>query len=183
MQFKDMVKDMGIWWAYRCILFRPGCVSTNRNWCPERALSEREEQMNFTDEMIEKAKEAATAEELQMLAEKEGIELSAADAEMYFSFLAKKNEPLSDEELEQVSGGKGEKPNPQPKYRVGQTVEKDCHPIITMGTITGIDHYSSSDGWVYNVHNYQEIFGYGDIRETSMDIWLALETDDSVKVY
>lgn len=76
-----------------------------------------------------------------------------------------------------------EKPTPQPKYRVGQTVEKDWHPIITMGTITGIDHYSSSAGWVYNVHNYQSIFGYGDIRETSEDIWIALETSNDVKVY
>ena len=64
--------------------------------------------MNFSKEMIEKAKTASSAEELIEMAKKEGVELSTADAEMYFSFL-KGSQPLSDEELEAVAGGKGQK--------------------------------------------------------------------------
>ena len=76
--------------------------------------------MDFSKELIEKAKAASSAEELLEMAKKEGIELSAADAEMYFSFLTKGSQPLSDEELEMVAGGKGEKKKPQPKYQTGQ---------------------------------------------------------------
>ena len=76
--------------------------------------------MNFSNELIEKAKTASSAEELIEMAQKEGIELSAADAETYFSFL-KNNGPLSAEELDQVAGGKGED-GPKPKYHAGQTV-------------------------------------------------------------
>lgn len=76
--------------------------------------------MNFSNELIEKAKAASSAEELLEMAKKEGIELSAADAEMYFSFLAKGSQPLSDEELKLVSGGKGEAKKPKPKYYTGQ---------------------------------------------------------------
>ena len=61
--------------------------------------------MYFSNDLIEKAKIASSAEELLEMAAKEGIELSAADAEMYFSFM-KNNGPLSDEELESVTGGK-----------------------------------------------------------------------------
>ena len=139
--------------------------------------------MNFTNEMIKKAETASSAGELLKLAEEEGIELSAADAEMYFSFLAKKNEPLSDEELEQVSGGKGEKPTPTPKYRLGQTVEKDWPGTTDKGTITGIDHYSPSAGWVYNVHYYQKRHISGEINEISIDTCEAPETNNAVRVY
>ena len=76
--------------------------------------------MNFSNELIEKAKAASSAEELLEMAKKEDIELSAADAEMYFSFLAKGSQPLSDEELKLVSGGKGEAKKPKPKYYTGQ---------------------------------------------------------------
>ncbi|MDO5446138.1 MAG: hypothetical protein Q4F31_11040 [Eubacteriales bacterium] len=43
--------------------------------------------MTFTNEMMEKAKKAASAEELIALAKEEGVELSASDAEMYYNFL------------------------------------------------------------------------------------------------
>ena len=61
--------------------------------------------MNFTDEMIAKAKTAASAEELIELAAEEGIIITAEEAEKYFSFLSNNGE-LSDEALEAVAGGK-----------------------------------------------------------------------------
>ena len=74
--------------------------------------------MNFTDEMIAKAKTAASAEELRKLAAEEGVELAAEEAEQYYSFLAGQGE-LPDAALEAVAGGKGKK-KPDPKYHVGQ---------------------------------------------------------------
>ena len=75
--------------------------------------------MIFSKELMERAKTAASVEELLQMAAAENIELSREDAETYYSFLAGSG-PLSDEALEQVAGGKGEKPKPTPKYHTGQ---------------------------------------------------------------
>ena len=60
--------------------------------------------MKFTDEMLEKAKTAKSAEELLAMAKAENIELSAEEAEKAFAELNKTGE-LSDEELNNVAGG------------------------------------------------------------------------------
>ena len=60
--------------------------------------------MKFSNEMIEKAKTANTAEELLAMAKAENIELSAEEAEKAFAELNKTGE-LSDEELNNVAGG------------------------------------------------------------------------------
>lgn len=60
--------------------------------------------MELTKEMMEKAKAAKSAAELLELAKAEGIEMTAEEAEMRFAELNKKGE-LSDEELDNVSGG------------------------------------------------------------------------------
>ena len=75
--------------------------------------------MNFTAELIEKAKQAKRVEELQELAKAENIELSAEEAIKAFAELHKTGE-LSDEELDNVSGGCGS--GEVPKFEVGQTV-------------------------------------------------------------
>ena len=59
--------------------------------------------MEFTKEMIEKAKTAKTAEELLTLAKAENIELTAEQAAKAFDELNKSGE-LSDEELENAAG-------------------------------------------------------------------------------
>lgn len=61
--------------------------------------------MNITKEMVEKAKTAASPEELLTMAKAEGIELTAAEAETFHGFFSSGRE-LSDEELSQVAGGK-----------------------------------------------------------------------------
>ena len=102
--------------------------------------------MNFTNELIEKARSASSAEELLDMAKKEGVELTAADAETYFSFLHN-NGPLSDEELDQVAGGKGEK---KPRYAVGQRVV--YYPQKNVPCYGYIDSISYSDfqkAWYY----------------------------------
>ncbi|MBQ3216064.1 MAG: hypothetical protein IJB11_08090 [Oscillospiraceae bacterium] len=58
----------------------------------------------FNPELIEKARAAKTAQELQALAKENGWEMTEESAQAYFEQLNKSGE-LSDEELSNVSGG------------------------------------------------------------------------------
>lgn len=58
----------------------------------------------ITEELLEKIKSVKSAEEMMALAKENGIEISAEDAEKYYVQLAKTGE-LSDDELDNVSGG------------------------------------------------------------------------------
>ena len=60
----------------------------------------------ISKEIIAKAVECETPEELMELAESEGIELTKDEAEAYISELA--DAELTDAELQQVAGGDGE---------------------------------------------------------------------------
>ena len=64
--------------------------------------------MEISKELIEKAKTANTAEELLAMAKAENIEMTAEEAAKVFAELHKTGE-LSDEELDNVSGGCGDK--------------------------------------------------------------------------
>ena len=75
--------------------------------------------MQFSKELIEKAKTAKTAEELLAMAKAEGFELPEGEAKTVFSKLNKTGE-LSDEELNNVSGGCGS--GDEPLFTVGQWV-------------------------------------------------------------
>ena len=75
--------------------------------------------MEFTYEMIEKARQATSAEELRTMAKEEGVALTAEEAEKYFAFLQGGSE-LPEEALEAVAGGKGGPP--AAKYHPGQTI-------------------------------------------------------------
>ena len=61
--------------------------------------------MEYTKEMIEKAETAESAGELLELARENGIEMSAEEADVCFAELHPQSGELSDEELENVSGG------------------------------------------------------------------------------
>ena len=58
----------------------------------------------MNQQLLEKAKEAKSAEELLALAKENGMELTEEDAAEYFAQLHKSGE-LSDEELDNVAGG------------------------------------------------------------------------------
>ena len=60
--------------------------------------------MEFSEEMLEKAKNVRSEKELMSLAEENGVELSQQEAAEYFAQLNKSGE-LSDEELDNVAGG------------------------------------------------------------------------------
>jgi hypothetical protein len=69
---------------------------------------------NLTPELIAKAKEAKSAEQLLALAKENGVELTSEEANTYFEQL-NANVALSDDDLDAVSGGsdcpKGEETN------------------------------------------------------------------------
>lgn len=75
--------------------------------------------MKYTKEFLDKAKAAESAEALQALAKENGIEMSTEEAESYFAELHKSGE-LSDEELENVSGG---------------GCRKNGHLVVTIGYV------------------------------------------------
>ena len=60
--------------------------------------------MEFNTELLEKAKEAKSTEELLLLAKENSVELTKEEADAYFAQM-KKNGELSDEELDKVAGG------------------------------------------------------------------------------
>ena len=117
--------------------------------------------MKFSNEMIEKAKTAKTAEELLAMAKAENIEISAEEAAKAFAELNKTGE-LSDEELDNVAGGgcgDSNKSGDTPKYSVGQRgctcvgpnkvyyVIEEVLPKVD-GTYQYRIRYEGSDDWV-----------------------------------
>lgn len=63
--------------------------------------------MNWSDEQVKKAGACKTIEEFKDLAKKEGYDFSDEQAEEYFQ--ATRKGKLSDDDLDAVAGGKGEK--------------------------------------------------------------------------
>lgn len=59
----------------------------------------------MTQELIEKAKQAKTAEEFLAIAKENGMEMTEEDAKLYFEQLHPVTGELSDDELDNVSGG------------------------------------------------------------------------------
>ena len=125
--------------------------------------------MNLSKDLLEKGKTAKTAEELLKLAKAVGMEMSAEEAEKYFAELHKIGE-LSDEELNNVSGGCGD-PEPNVTWG-GGSVWKNSEDVkhdfeigtrviayITpstwkKGTITSRDRQKDDWGWhpTYLIH-------------------------------
>src|SRR5665647_1574757 len=60
---------------------------------------------HFNEEAIAKAKQAKSAEELLTLAKESGVEMTAEQAQEYYTQLNPKSGALSDDELDNVAGG------------------------------------------------------------------------------
>ncbi len=67
---------------------------------------------NITPEMISKAREAKTKEDLKTMAEQEGMIMDLHDAAQLFDKLHPSDEEISDDELESVAGGGCGQENP-----------------------------------------------------------------------
>lgn len=63
--------------------------------------------MEITPEILEKARMAKSASEIAAIAHEQGIDMSADDAETIYAMLHQAEEEISDEELDNVSGGGG----------------------------------------------------------------------------
>jgi len=63
--------------------------------------------------LVEKAKEAKSPKELALMAHKEGIELSDGEAERYYADLHAQEGELSDQELNNVTGGACDEAEPE----------------------------------------------------------------------
>ena len=61
--------------------------------------------MKMNNELIAKAKQAKTPEELLALAKENGVELTEESAKSYFNQLNPKTGELADDELDNVAGG------------------------------------------------------------------------------
>ena len=71
--------------------------------------------MNFTAEMIEKAKTAESVEQLLEIAKANAVEMTPAEAATYFAQLNPVTGELSDDDLDNVAGG-GCSENQSPSY-------------------------------------------------------------------
>ena len=85
----------------------------------------------MNEEMIAKAREAKSVEELMALAKETGIELTEEDAKMYFEQLNAKKGELSDDELEDVAGGGclGEEERYCPNCQTRLEMRGSCHGL------------------------------------------------------
>ena len=90
--------------------------------------------MNFNAEMIEKAKAAASAEELLELAKAADVEMTEDEAAAYFAQLNPKSGELSDDDLDNVAGGACQSKEKPFEKKVRVTSGQTC----TCGTNIGI---------------------------------------------
>ena len=110
--------------------------------------------MNISKELLEKAKQAKTAEELIEMAKEENIELTVEQATKALAKMNKNGE-LSDEELDNVAGGCGGRP---PKFSVNDRVaHKGSDGKAVYGTVVLIIPVES-DYW-YLVVDDGDIMG------------------------
>ena len=78
--------------------------------------------MNISKELLEKAKQAKTAEELLAMAKAENLELTEEEAVKAVAELKRSGE-LADEELDNVTGGCGYQSGDNPIFNVGDKVK------------------------------------------------------------
>ena len=121
--------------------------------------------MELTKELVARAKEAKTSEELMALAKEAGIDMTEESAALAFEQLNSKTGELSDSELDNVSGGCGggyDAGRPHPQFAVGETVLY-IHSWLgaTRITATGkvVKRSYENDGWYYTlkIHDGSEI--------------------------
>lgn len=142
--------------------------------------------MNFSKELIEKAKLTRSAEELLALARAEKVNLTAEEAEKAFAELRKTGE-LSDEELDNVSGGCGGSGEPTDaggqdspelvtfRYIAGQEVEVfNNYSFSTRTTRHKILQCKVEEYWSdeYNRHRYAPRYYCAEVDHPSEKRWV-----------
>ena len=121
--------------------------------------------MEMNKELLAKAKEMKTPDELMSLAKENGIELTEESATSYFDRLNPKTGELSDGELDNISGGCGGgyvDGRPHPEFTVGESVLYICgwlgaNRITASATV--VKRSYENDAWYYTlrIHDGSEI--------------------------
>lgn len=95
--------------------------------------------MEFDKELIKKAKSAQSVEEIKEIAKENHLEISDKEAQIVFGKFHS-DEELSEEELDNVSGGQcvPESSGMTPKYKVGDEVRYVNCPAVSM-TVVKVD--------------------------------------------
>ena len=113
--------------------------------------------MELTKELVAKAKEAKTPEELMALAKEAGVDMTEESAASFFEQLNSKTGELSDSELDNVSGGCGggyDAGRPYPRFAVGETVLY-IHSWLGAKRITAtakvVKRNYENDAWYYTL--------------------------------
>ena len=122
--------------------------------------------MKISKELLEKAKTAKKAEELIEMAKEENIELTVEQAAKALAELNKSGE-LSDEELDNVSGGCGRDYEPSgetPKFHVGDRLAM-VHPVIGRSIAVRVTYVSS----VKSCMNGVNVFTYNTVAIGNKD--------------
>lgn len=86
--------------------------------------------LNFSEEVIEKAMQAKSVEELIVIAKESDMELTEEQAQVYFAQLNPQSGELADEELDNVAGG-------------GCASLSSCYDGWTCRTCGSKSHYTS----------------------------------------
>ncbi len=111
--------------------------------------------MKFTPEMIEKAHAAHSASELMHMAHESGMEMTDAEAKGYFDMLHPAAGEMSDDELDNVSGGGcGGSSKPASRFNVGDRVTWNP-PRGTRSCLTVVEKEYSDGVWYYKVEYLQ----------------------------
>ena len=103
---------------------------------------------NLTPEMIEKAKETKSAEELLELAKENNVEMTADEAKTYFAQLNPKSGELSDDDLDNVAGGAGSCGDPTNKdlFPEGSKMRRKKGPCVCGNNVWIAEHAWSVTG-------------------------------------
>ena len=119
--------------------------------------------MERNKELIAKARGAKTPEELMSLAKEHGTELTEVEAKAYFDRLHPQAGELSDDELDNVSGGcGGDSGRPHPQFAIGESVLY-IHSWLRGNRITAsgkvVKRSYENDAWYYTlkIHDGSEI--------------------------
>lgn len=104
--------------------------------------------MEFDEELLAKAKQAKDAKEISTLAKENGLDVDELEANRIYAFLHKHGD-ISDEELENVTGGNCMQniSAETPKFRVGQEVYGVYRPHKFV--ITGISKTREKVGLIW----------------------------------
>lgn len=119
--------------------------------------------MALNKELVEKAEQAKSVDEIKEIAKKNNLEISDKEAQITFDRFNSKGE-MSEEELDNVTGGQCVPPSSgiSPEYKVGDEVRYEYCPAVSL-TVVKVDPTRYEDTvWFHKVYFFKyQCRGYG----------------------